>query len=490
MTSFLAILVAFATFFFNAHSFRITRSGTAVVEIGGVQKIMTRSTSCKASNWKWSEDMQLNSCKCCLVKHSLKKDGTFSYENNSISVCKEDQKCTVEIIDNIRQSFGLEEKSSFPTILESLVNEVSVVKAADVTNADYITTVLRILKKKGKIKDFDDNYASYAVGGGGAQTLQLFIVKDVKGDVKYIVKELKKSIGETSNIGIIKKSSLKEFILNPDGPNAFTGMPFIALNVIFSTYRDPNGKLHTVAVLPAAPGEQLIKILQSFADNYGAFSVATPSDKDMEKRINYMKQKKDLPKIMYDFGHQLGKFHLFGMTEKNGHLTGFSTAVHGDMHSNNIFIDTKNHNAVTFIDAETMALALNKPRYVGADLRKFYIFAAINRKKHQYAKGDIPTEEWHQLIIKPFLKGYIDAYAKSEDDKINAEKLKDVFVILKNSLLKTFGTKEKLIDVLLVPTVFGKDPLKLLKYQTKYMKPLLKELVQEYKEKMMPNSAN
>lgn len=460
------------------------KKGSTVATIGGITKKITKSTSCQSKNWGWKDDeKKINPCVCCVIKHSLKQDGTFTYTNKPLRQCK--NKCDEGVLKALQENLAIDPTNE-EEFVAKIIDQFGDIKVAHTTIEDYIVPILKKLYADGKIKSFEDCYKVISISGGGAQTLQLFLVKDCNNNPKYLVKELKKRIAEVKHIQRIRSvPELKSLIYREEMPEDGKGLPYIALNEVFATYKDTNNKPHTVAVLHAAPGEQLVKILQKFSRDYDDLILKKrEQSEDSEEKSTLIKTKgKDISSMMEDFGRQLGNFHLLLMQKKDEHLTGYSGSVHGDMHANNIFIDRQHGNQVTFIDAETMAYALKKPRYVCADLRKFYVFASsMNKRTHQDTKGNIPAYYWHDVVMYPFLYGYIKAYAV-QNDRLDSTRLNDVMQILKACFVDTFGTREKLLEVTLAPTVFGRAPFKFESYKRKYMKPMLNILKSNFVRK-------
>lgn len=462
------------------------KPGTVLVNIEGNVKTLTRSTSCKAKNWG---NIQKNACMCCIVKSALRSGGQFNYEGSHVNHCLQKGHCTENTLNEISKSAGVAylPNDSKPFVTE-IIKKSQVIPTAGTLGKEYHTAgkinskgiiqALTLLAEQGKIKDSPESIKNCfnveELSEKGSQTIQTFMVskntycnssfsKDQKFfDGVYIVKELGKGTKEIKNTTRVKESFLGQYNLtNPNRPARF---PAIALDEISFTYKDQAGKSHYLAVLTLSPGLPVFKILKNFAESY-----KTHKDEDTLGSQEYKTTLTKARHSMASLGGQIGRLHATYMTrDNNGRLTGKSRAVHGDMHSNNIFEDEKLN--VVFIDAETFALGLKSPRSVGKDILRVYLFSTIRNAAHQNARrGNVNQLYWHEQIIKPFLLEYVLAYTFL-DGTYNKENFEDALRILRNSF-SLAGSKGDPEAVFLKAGLFSS-----LKAYEKYIIPLLNEI--------------
>ncbi|MFN7662723.1 MAG: hypothetical protein ACK5PQ_03260 [Alphaproteobacteria bacterium] len=483
----------------TAFSFTITnplKPGSTLVNIGGNVRTLTRSTSCKAKYWG---NIQENACACCIIKNSMAPKGQIRYKSDTVSRCLEKKHCSEDTLAQMKKDLEPPYNPNYPEyfITQVIQNSLPIAETgtlgSEFTDKQALTTegaiqALKVLAAQKKIKhsskSIEECFQAEALGGGGSQTLRLFMISqkpkcgsnsDTSTKGVYILKELKKGPEEIKNTTIVKQSILGKYNLtNPDRPKDF---PAIALDEISFTYKDKKGKAHYLSVLPMAPGDSIFNILKEFSKYYKTH----PQKDSMENLI----QGKQLPKsttpqlvraqhAMLVFGSQLGKLHAAHMTrDPKGRLSGKSHAVHGDLHAHNVFEDI-DHNII-FIDGETFARGVESPRAVGKDLLRIYLFSTIrNASKHNPRKGNVGQTYWHEQIIKPFLLGYVHSYAHL-DGSFNLENLEDVMRILRKTFSLAGSTSE-------VEGFLKAGPIKALWAYRKYITKILNEIEAEIKK--------
>jgi hypothetical protein len=474
---------------FMGHSVKVTnpfKPGSVLVDIGGNVKTLTRSTSCKSRYWGNNQE---NACTCCIIKQGLRKGGKIEYNEKSIPYCIKRKHCTEEVLVNMAHSLDTSYNPDAPELfVGKIIHSAKVVATSGTIGKEYheggkltpqgvivaLSTLARQHKIRGTARQVEECFKVEPLSDKGSQTIQTFMVsqntycnrhsqagKELFDGV-YIVKELGKGQTEIKNTTRVKESFLGKYNLaNPDRPKGF---PAIALDETSFSYKDHAGTPHYLAVLTLSPGLPIFKILKNFAESY-----KTHSDNGTLQSPQYKSTLTKARHAMASLGGQVGRLHATYMTrDKKGRLSGKSNAVHGDMHSNNIFEDEQLN--VVFIDAETFAIGLKSPRSVGKDLLRIYLFSTIRNAAHQNArKGNVKQAYWHEQIIKPFLLEYILSYTFL-DGSYNKENFEDVMKILRS----TFSVSGS-----------GKDPeavfvhaglFRSMQAYRKYMTPLLKEL--------------
>ncbi len=477
------------------------RSGEAAVTLGGKTRILTKSTSCKAEIWGPTEG-----CRCCILKHALKPNGTFDFRGDHVTACIKEKRCTRKIADSlgsqdVRISEPLSSRERHARDLASIFGEEipkndEDQKSLTVRGGQLGDTFLteRIVKKsrliaplgkpaetQGKLSNLTTDGVKSALvglipeseerinqcmtvktfGSGGAQTDQLFGVFTACGELidlegstpklQYIVKGLKK-ISESRNLEELKRDFAQYNLLNPRRPRDF---PAIAMSLGTGHYF-ANGKLNYITVMPAAPGKPLYAIAKEFIEKvylpyqkYRTHIGQGMIEEDSDTEQEYKKELEETQKVFSILGDRLGRFHEEGMTKDDtGHLTGYSHNVHGDFHSNNVFYGIENEEPIiTFIDPETLVISFKKPRDVAKDLRHFYLYLTLHFKNDQNVARLVTDKNfWHEAFILPFLEAYVKAYAIRINSrfkkKINWSKYDDAMSISKRALLSISGSRE------------------------------------------------
>lgn len=462
------------------------RPGKSVVEIGGQVRILTHGTSCKVENWDWGKRSNANAfmCQCCLVKESLRGNGRFQIDGNQINFCKNKGQCADRSIRSLKSVYELNPAVSDIDFMKKIIDKSQ--QTESVATQDPITENegkqienlspdgVRIALEALNLLDLQKQYTVSKFGAGGANTLQLFGVFEKKETDKkliYIVKGLSKAHEETKNLRLIQKSFLSWYSTEED--KRPKGVPALALNVKNFKYYDQKGHVHYIAVLIAAPGNPLFEFTKKYTQ-----SVKQNKSSDAFSRAQ---------NAFSQVGEQMARFHLgpdpkddwiqfddfpHGMViDENGRLTGYSRAIHGDFHTNNVFYDSAT-GQVTLIDIETMALALKKPRSIGVDLLRFYIYSTLHINDQHNATKGLSMRDWHHNFIKPFLKEYVRVYVMTESGAVNADRLSQIMRILRGIYLKPLTN----------PGDFVRTGLKsYYMMQKKYLAPILMEIEESFR---------
>ena len=202
-----------------------------------------------------------------------------------------------------------------------------------------------------------------------------------------IIKEVKQGAVEINNLArILDKLDMFKI----DNPNAAVLSP--ALN--FFQYTGPGGQEKYFALIKAARGEPLLKLLQN-----------EPVD--------------NIRGIFFAVGKALGFFHLKFMDWATEAVAGsvgnfkdfYKTIVHGDAHLNNIFYD-KEKGTTSLIDIETMAYSLDKKYSISVDLERLYNLPIYIWGQYNGCSANKTRDDCSKIIAayRALFRGYIDAF--------------------------------------------------------------------------------
>lgn len=380
-------------------------------EIGGGGREINSSTSCAPA--KWGGDLK-NSCSCCVVKHMTKAGMHQKFDEKKIQVpCA--KYCSSETLTALQQKIGLAAHASPKTIYTAINNNFGGLQFIKLSpqgtdklgnlNEEGVVELLGKVKKSkktpAKMKAMlkSPTYAAKKLSGGGAQTLQLFLVgTNPPSQESYILKGLKKATVEIANIQTIRRNPLGKKYEYHRGDAPVLGKPVLALDIHNFKYRDSKNKDHEVALITTAPGED-------FGDYIKRWSTHS-SDKPLDSG--------KLSRALYRMGSNLALIH--GDFNKEGRPMG-KTYVHGDLHPHNVFYDEKNDRMV-FIDTESFAISIKQPRDPSVDIMKFWgrLVATANNPNHNYQQK-IPDQQFQKVVIEPFIEGYVRGYAGSDPRK-------------------------------------------------------------------------
>lgn len=483
------------------------RPGKAAVKIGNRHLILTKDTSCKAEKWGEKEG-----CRCCILKHALRREGTFNTSGDYIKVCIKKNRCTRHSVEELARELRVESEEVSQAedeltlrtsagvrgdgaIVEAIVHEARAIRP--------VTTYAPSDDRSGNLspegvkralvglipedKETIDNWMLVKpLGSGGAQTDQLFgVFQERPGQkkpiLKYIVKGLKK-ISESRNLEELKRD-FGDYSLEHKGRiKSFSLFPAIAMSFGTTYYADNHGKRHYITVMPAAPGKPLHDITESFVKDfylpYQEYRKAVRQGKsvDFKFEAKYQQALASTTKAFAVLGDRLGRFHAAGMTYKKGHLTGLSHNVHGDFHSNNVFYgEVEGQEAITFIDPETLVISFKKPRDVARDLRHFYLYLTVHFKTTQNVARLVADKGfWHEQFIQPFLMAYVGGYGPYDSIKSTPSWKSDALKIVERSLLSFTGSSED------IGQSIGAIPFGFWSHQKKELKKIFRAIQAHY----------
>lgn len=192
-------------------------------------------------------------------------------------------------------------------------------------------------------------------------------------------------------------------------PNIVKGFPTISLPFFYFSYHPHNQKIHYIATMPAAEGMVLYDLLKEFQSNQ--------SSKNAER----------IKKAYHILGKELSNFHKKFMHPTPGKILG-PTVAHGDFHVHNIFYDEKTGH-FTFIDNETMVRDFKTPKIPTIDfIRLIFLPFSTDNTRYQFKEllTGVEPGTYLNMVLTPFLKGYISAYKASEQKQLLND-LKNIF---------------------------------------------------------------
>lgn len=402
-----------------------------VATIGQTTKIINKSTSCDAKNW---ESSQLNACACCLTKQS---NSSPDSPDTIISTCLKGKYCTIQILNQLAP----EQKTA-----EDIINVVlwSTVDTPTITanpddfdkngrlKIDKVPNFLVGLKKN--LRDLNATMQSdfsktqclevKNLGAGGANTAQLFMVKvdkkcsagqatsPIKSAPAYIIKETAKKAEEIKNLRKLHQSVLKQDydLMSPQRPKNRLAIAFDELNFKYFF----KGKSHYLSFIAIAPGQSLLDLSKTLGADIKKGDT-TAEHKDSDQLYN----------AFYAVGVGLGELHKRFMDKGDGKKLLGKTIIHGDLHLNNVFVDPAQENLVTLIDNETFAKSLKEKRSVATDVLIFYAFTVAHFKDIYLYPKEISLTKWNNVMLKPFLLGYISNWPLDNREQLLKE-LKDI----------------------------------------------------------------
>lgn len=433
---------------------------------------ITSSTSCNPMNWRGND---VNACMCCVIKHAPYEWMSSINKNVANNITNDCNKyCINSVIQKTKAQLNVPPKKSLYDVYhEILKNNTSIqyVKMTDfigrsdanqLTNGNLTEQGVSLLLQRirssenttNKLKDIlgQGKFAIQEIKGeGGAQTLQLFLIRDAEtGTPKFVLKGLKKSLEEIENIETIRHSALGSLTYDPS-VEPIKGFPALALDVHNFTYKDRKGNSHDMALINCAPGKDVRKFIHDWTQS------ETP---DPQAKVT-------AGKVAYRMGNNIAYIHRKFNQEPNVIMG--KTYTHGDMHPHNVFYDPV-YDRIIFIDNESFALSIINPRDPSVDIMKFYgrLVATNYKEKHQY-RYNIPGNEYYQSIVKPFILGYVDGYAGNDVQKRRKVFLKLRDIMTNQSAFKTWLDNNKSLM----------NPVELYHNQQKYAKPLFDELWKE-----------
>jgi tRNA A-37 threonylcarbamoyl transferase component Bud32 len=403
----------------------------SLATIGQTTKVIKSSTSCDAKNW---ESSQLNSCTCCLIKEN---NNSPLSPDKIIGTCLKGKYCTLKILKQLVPQQESAEDIMNVVLWGAIDTPVISVKPDYLDKkgnlrtekiADFLVGLKKDLRDLNPImKSAFANIKCLSakdLGAGGANTAQLFMVKvDQKCSLKptlspaqsvsaYIIKETVKKTDEIKNLRRLHQSVLKEDydLLSPNRLKSRLAIAFDELNIKYMA----KGKSRYLSFIAMAPGQSLANLSKALgADIKKGDTAAEHKDSDQ------------LSKAFYAVGAGLGELHKRFMDKGTGTKLLGKTIIHGDLHLNNIFVDPVQNNLVTLIDNETFAKSLKEKRPVAIDLLVFYAFTVAHFKDIYLFPKEIGLTKWNNVMLKPFLRGYISNWPASNREQLLSE-LKDI----------------------------------------------------------------
>jgi len=455
-----------------------------IVNIGGIVKNLTSSTSCQLRDWK----TQSNSCTCCLVKHSL-FDKSKNPFNAAINACFKKSHCKSQTISELNPN-KLTPTEFITTLNRSAiqnprvaVNKEDIQIKGKLSPAGAVNLITMAVQNKiitqyphtAMLKN-PNCVKAKALGGGGAQTAQLFLISTnpscminrLDGEFKptYILKETKKKSAEVKNLRQLAMSSLRYFDLqNPARSEYDLAIAFDVQNFVYTT----GIQTHYLTLLEIAPGASLTSLVQKLAEAGKNYRQNNPSSIS-----EYNSSYNTVHSSFYKLGFGLSRLHQYFMKGENNNTLKTPTMVHGDLHMGNIYSHTENklsidllrETKVTLIDTETFAAYINKPGLVAIDLLILYGFSTSHLSSQHRIPGTIDQLTWHQVMLKPFLIGYIKAWPKQKQGQIWHE-LKEMF-LTGVPQTKVKGRRLLALDIIRYKTITDK-----------YAKPIFDEIAKE-----------
>ena len=424
-----------------AHPFN---SSKTTVNINGIVRPLTRSTSCKPRYWG---NLQKNACYCCISKRSL-AGSDFKYKGTAVSHCLKKGHCSRDILEEmsavINRKYVEDDASAFVAAVIQHVRAFVVVSKFDqteekkgiMTEAGARRAILDLQKRGLLPPDKKTNCLSVTpLAQKSSQVLSLFAVSESSKcqyptapetmTGLYIVKQLKRGVREASRLQMIRESPLNQFALSD--PNRDPNFPAIALDHLSFYFKTSKGKQQYVSVLPLAPGQSIFQYLKSYALAFKKGKTGT-----IQEKVALNSQENQIRKVMTSLGTKMARLHKRYMTRRNGHLTGKSFGTYGDFHGNNVF--STNDGDIVIIDPESFVYALKKARPVGKDLTRVYTFSTLRNASHQNQRaGNVDMTTWHTTVIKPLFKAYIKTFSYNGNGTFNKEDFEDILRILRNN---------------------------------------------------------
>ncbi len=405
----------------------------SLATIGKTTRIIKSSTSCDLKNW---ESSQSNACACCLTK----ENGRFPKSPDKIvGTCLKKKYCTVKILNQLAPKQESAE-DIVNVILWGIVDTPTITVTPDYLDqkgnlkADKLTDFLVGLKKDLRDlnatlqSDFSKTGCMEAkdLGAGGANTAQLFMIKvdkkcttqstppTIKPLPAYILKETVKKADEIKNLRKLHQSVLKQDydLMSPNRLKKRLAIAFDELNFKYIV----KGKSHFLSLITIAPGQSLINLAKTLGDDIKKGDTAA-EHRDSDQLYN----------AFYAVGVGLGELHKRFMEKGKGTKLLGKTIIHGDLHLNNIFVDPAQDNLVTLIDNETLAKSLKEKRPVAIDILVFYAFTVAHFKDIYLFPKEISLTKWNNVMLKPFLLGYISNWPPANREQLLKE-LKEMLI--------------------------------------------------------------
>jgi hypothetical protein len=403
-----------------------TVKADTVATIGDSSVIIKGSTSCSVKTWKGK---QADACSCCITKQKVT---TKDNADQIYRTCIKGNYCTVATISAIAPNA----KTTEDMILEILWYTIETPEIK--LNPDFADKNgrLRTERVPNFIASLRKEIPSFkiplplefsrpkclqakALGEGGANTAQLFLVKanntcitGSKGPEqwtpKYIIKEPKTEAKEIANLLQIHQSDVYKLynLMNPQRPQNYLAFAFDFLDV---KYKFTTGRIfkstdtHYLIFMPLAPGKSFKNLSEDVA------AAIQKGDTTEEK-----KQTDNFYQSSFKLGAGLGEFHKRYMEVGNGKYLLTNTYVHGDLHVNNVFASI----FITIIDFESLASSLKKKRPVAIDWIVLYGFTIAQFKDQYRFPKVIGLVKWNNIFLKPVVLGYISNWPANQQKQV------------------------------------------------------------------------
>ncbi len=401
-----------------------------IVHIGNITSKLTQSTSC--SKEKWGGKL-INSCQCCITKHSLQKKKSSLI----IKDCKKKKYCTEKNLKEISKNLQVGNDDSKLVRAVQKANLVATrISAPDgikgLASKKTFLNLLKKLKKEGLYKgptSLGKCRKVIQAKGGSFSTVILILLEDKdctkesldpEWEAKIVLKGLKSPDLELENLKILKSSN----IIEKTGGD----VPKISLYESVFSY-SVSGKRYYYILLEAATGKAFMDIVKDGVAELGNID---------RKKYKEMKES-SISKAYGILGTKLANLHRRNMKkstkkDKGGILR--KTIIHGDLHYENVFVDG---DVISLIDPESMRKsATGKLADPGHDIAKMILFPVAVPKKSLNIKGmgkkGISKRIFIYATAKPFLKAYIKVFTDAGADKAKLKKELSRILVEKNAI--------------------------------------------------------
>lgn len=382
-----------------------------ILQVGDQVSPINKIQSCKT----FGQGREFSTCVCCLMTE--KKDSSLS-EPGVFNKCKDSGQCPTSAIKALKKRYHTgNAKYLLERLGQNYVSGKNIPISPNQLNQNMFTEdglkdFLTVTAKNNGFKNKDINFSFKdgkclgvkSLGDGGKQTLQIFLISATPNcshsfrnmkSFSWILKETKQFV-ELTNLGLLQASPLAAFDIKKANRNLkFPAIAFPVESFVYRVGKSP----HYMLLMDAAPGLPLAKIIQS-------------------KNLSALEQASLLT------GQKIGALHKEFMHRDANKIIG-PTLVHGDLHTNNIFVDSKT-GIVTLIDVETFVKSFDRPATIAVDLFMLYGFAMSHLQSSQRVAHELSKSEWHTYFLKPFLQGYISNWPQDQQRQV-AKELKDMF---------------------------------------------------------------
>jgi len=402
-----------------------------VATIGDKSVVIDKSTSCTAKSWGSN---QAHTCGCCITKEKMT---TQKPAEEVVRTCIKENQCTLSTLNQwVPGETNSEEIIS--NVLWNTVDSPNVwvdPKLLDKSGKfqsgqfiNFLATLKRDLRdlREPMLSDFSMPQCMKvsSLKANGVNVLQLFIIsvdeKCIQGKAgktafipKYVVKDTKKKTTEIRNLRQLHNSDLKK-LYDIQLRNRSKNKLAISFDLLNIKYKIQNTN-HYLSFLSAAPGMSFMDVSKNLAASIkNGDTAAIHRDSDI------------LYNSSLSLGKRISELHTYFMEKPTDKRLLGNSIVHGDLHLENVFVDSFNDFLITLIDNESFSKSLVKKRPVGVDLFLLYAFTVSQFKdKYAYPK-EISATLWNNLMLKPFLLGYISIWPQNQRAQLLRE-LRDIY---------------------------------------------------------------